>query len=114
MQENIPEYLESVSGFDPPQSPETSYDNVLQNLEDFTKMPPEMPPQLNLTVLNMPNALDSQACLPRAPHVILNHMYIKRSNPDKSVVAIGETCRFLRKNVTVVLYKSCRVRNGNN
>ncbi|KAF3320006.1 SNF1-related protein kinase regulatory subunit beta-2-like protein [Carex littledalei] len=106
VQENIPDYLESVSGFDPPQSPETSYNNVLLNLEDFMKMPPAMPPQLNLTVLDVPKTLHSKACLPRAPHVILNHLYIKRSNPEKSVVAIGETCRFLTKNVTVVLYKS--------
>lgn len=37
-----------------------------------------MPPHLNLTLLNVPPALDPQAMLPRPWHVILNHSYIHR------------------------------------
>lgn len=37
-----------------------------------------MPPHLQLTLLNVPPALDAQAVLPRPQHVILNHVYCQR------------------------------------
>ncbi len=37
-----------------------------------------MPAHLQLTLLNVPPALDAQAVLPRPQHVILNHVYCQR------------------------------------
>lgn len=37
-----------------------------------------MPPHLQLTLLNVPPAVDAQAVLPRPQHVILNHTYCQR------------------------------------
>ncbi|KAJ3673611.1 hypothetical protein LUZ60_005603 [Juncus effusus] len=102
VQEKAQENVENISTFNPPKSPESSYDNLPLNSSDFTKEPPELPRQLNLTLLN---ELNSQICQKRAPHVVLNHMYMERRKCDKSIVAIGETGRFLGKHVTVVLYK---------
>lgn len=45
-----------------------------------------MPPHLQLTLLNVPPALDAQAVLPRPQHVILNHLYCQRGqvgDPDQ-------------------------------
>ena len=35
-----------------------------------------MPPQLQLSLLNVPPAMDAIAALPRPQHVILNHIYL--------------------------------------
>ena len=45
-----------------------------------------MPPHLQLTLLNVPPALDAQAVLPRPQHVILNHLYCQRGQ-----VCVGRT-----------------------
>ena len=36
-----------------------------------------MPPQLQLSLLNVPPAVDAIAALPRPQHVILNHIYLQ-------------------------------------
>ena len=41
------------------------------------KEPPLMPPQLQLSLLNVPPAMDAIAALPRPQHVILNHIYLQ-------------------------------------
>ncbi|XP_010540834.1 PREDICTED: SNF1-related protein kinase regulatory subunit beta-2 [Tarenaya hassleriana] len=102
LQEYVPEDIESISGFEPPESPESSYKNLLLGGEDYAKEPPVVPPHLQMTVLNL-----QAPPLPRPQHVILNHIYMQkgRSGPS-SVVALASTHRFLSKYVTVVLYKS--------
>jgi hypothetical protein len=55
-----------------------SYNNPHPATEDYAKEPPAMPPHLQLTLLNVPPALDAQAVLPRPQHVILNHTYCQR------------------------------------
>ncbi|MEW5307394.1 MAG: hypothetical protein WDW36_009796 [Sanguina aurantia] len=74
----VPENLDSISGFEPPPSPPSSYNNPNPTPEDYTKEPPTMPPHLQLTLLNVPPAVDAQAVLPRPQHVILNHLYCQR------------------------------------
>lgn len=54
-----------------------SYDSSEQSSEDYTKEPPQMPPHLQLTLLNVPQPIDTQQALPRPWHVILNHMYMQ-------------------------------------
>jgi 5'-AMP-activated protein kinase regulatory beta subunit len=83
LQEYAPENLESLTSFDAPPSPASSYGRPQAQPEDYSKEPPSMPPHLNLTLLNVPPALDPQAMLPRPWHVILNHSYIHRE---------GEVC----------------------
>ncbi|XP_010936416.1 SNF1-related protein kinase regulatory subunit beta-2 isoform X2 [Elaeis guineensis] len=106
LKEFVPENIESIAGFEPPPSPDSSYNNWPPGSEDFAKEPPIVPPQLHLTLLNAPAVMDSPSSLSRPPHVVLNHLYIQKGKSDQPVVALGATRRFLSKYVTVVLYKS--------
>jgi len=104
VQEYVAENLESLSGFELPRSPDASYVNPSAVAEDFLKEPPAMPPQLQLSLLNVPPALDAIAALPRPQHVVLNHMYLQRTPTVTSAVVVGTTHRFKSKYVTTVLY----------
>lgn len=110
MQEYVPEDIESISSFEPPRSPDSSYNNMQLGSEDFAKEPPLVPPHLQMTLLNMPASnMEIPPPLSRPQHVVLNHLYMQKgkSGPDgPSVVALGATHRFRAKYVTVVLYKS--------
>ncbi|OVA20138.1 5-AMP-activated protein kinase [Macleaya cordata] len=110
LKDYVPEDLESIAGFEPPQSPDSSYNNSNLDSEDFAKEPPLVPPHLQMTLLNVPSSssssMDSQSSLSRPPHVVLNHLYVRKGKSGQSVVALGSTHRFLSKYVTVVLYKS--------
>ncbi|XP_044512337.1 SNF1-related protein kinase regulatory subunit beta-2-like [Mangifera indica] len=107
LQEYVPEDLESISSFEPPQSPEMSYNNLQLTAEDFAKEPPLVPPHMQMTLLNLPASnMEIPPPLARPQHVILNHLYMQKGKSGPSVVALGSTHRFLAKYVTVVLYKS--------
>ncbi|KAJ4704101.1 SNF1-related protein kinase regulatory subunit beta-2 [Melia azedarach] len=107
LQEYVPEDLESISGFEPPQSPELSYNNLQLTADDFAKEPPLVPPHLQMTLLNVPASyMEIPPPLSRPQHVVLNHLYMQKGKSSPSVVALGTTHRFLAKYVTVVLYKS--------
>ncbi|CAN1121040.1 SNF1-related protein kinase regulatory subunit beta-2 [Linum perenne] len=105
LQDNVPEARESLSEFETPSSPSSSYGIEPLNMEDLSKPPPEIPPQLQLTLLHERfSTVDGQQSLPRPIHAVLNHLYIQNGQ-DQPVVALGSTHRFLHKYVTVVLYK---------
>lgn len=107
LQDYVPEDIDSISGFEPPQSPDSSYNNTQLGQEDFGKEPPMVPPHLNLTLLNAPSPqMEIPPPYSRPQHVVLNHLYMHRDRSRPSVVALGSTNRFLSKYVTVVLYKS--------
>lgn len=107
LQEYVPEDLESISGFDPPQSPESTYNNSQPGAEDYAKEPPLVPPHLQMTLLNVPSSyMEIPPPLSRPQHVVLNHLYMQKGKSGPSVVALGSTNRFHAKYVTVVLYKS--------
>ncbi|KAJ0233019.1 Association with the SNF1 complex (ASC) domain-containing protein [Hirschfeldia incana] len=109
LQDYVPEDIQSISGFEPPQSPEASYSSLLLGAEDYSKEPPLVPPHLQMTLLNLPpgnNPDVPSSPLPRPQHVVLNHLYMQKGKSGPSVVALGSTNRFLAKYVTVVLYKS--------
>eukprot|EP00798_Chlamydomonas_sp_ICE-L_P018793 gene18793-25337_t len=63
-----------------------------------------MPPHLQLTLLNVPPALDAQAALPRPQHVILNHLYCQRGQNVNALV-VGVTHRYKSKYITTVMYR---------
>ena len=67
--------------------PVRSYNNPQQVAEDFAKDPPGMPPHLQLTLLNVPPAVDATASLPRPQHVILNHLYCQRNSRSINATA---------------------------
>lgn len=91
--------------------------------DDFMKEPPSVPPQLQLSLLNVPtNSMGVNAStsnldgavsprstpmdsLPRPQHVILNHMYSQRTT-GSGVMVIGSTTRYKSKYVTTVLYRA--------
>jgi len=107
LQDYVPEDIESISSFEPPQSPESSYTNFQLGSEDFAKEPPLVPPHLQMTLLNVPASnMEIPPPLSRPQHVVLNHLYMQKGKSGPSVVALGTTHRFLAKYVTVVLYKS--------
>ncbi|PON90293.1 SNF1-related protein kinase regulatory subunit beta [Trema orientale] len=109
LQDYVPEDIESISGFEPPQSPESSYNNLQLGSEDFSKEPPLVPPHLQMTLLNLPASsyMEIPPPMSRPQHVVLNHLYMQKGRSGgPSVVALGTTHRFLAKYVTVVLYKS--------
>lgn len=107
LEEYVPEDIESISGFEPPQSPDSSYNNLQLGAEDYAKEPPLVPPHLQMTLLNVPSAhMEIPPPSSRPPHVVLNHLYMQKGRSSPSVVALGSTHRFLSKYVTVVLYKS--------
>ncbi|CAI0440259.1 unnamed protein product [Linum tenue] len=103
-QDYVPEDLESISSFEPPQSPEASYNNSHLGNEDFSKEPPFVPPHLQMTLLNLPSTYMEIPSRPQ--HVVLNHLYMQKGRNSPAVVALGSTHRFVAKYVTVVLYKS--------
>jgi 5'-AMP-activated protein kinase regulatory beta subunit len=106
VQEYVPENLGSLSGFEPPPSPTASYACPPAQASDFVKEPPAMPPQLQLSLLNVPPALDSIAALPRPQHVVLNHLYLQRVPTTATNAAVmGTTYRYRSKYVTTVLYR---------
>lgn len=108
LQDFVPEDIESISSFEPPQSPESSYNNLQLGSEDFAKEPPLVPPHLQMTLLNVPASyMEIPPPSSRPQHVVLNHLYMQKGKSSgPSVVALGTTHRFLAKYVTVVLYKS--------
>ena len=59
-----------------------SYTQLLPTAEDYTKEPPPAPAHLQLTLLNVPPAMDATASLPRPQHVVLNHTYCQRASPQ--------------------------------
>ncbi|KVH96754.1 5-AMP-activated protein kinase, beta subunit, interaction domain-containing protein [Cynara cardunculus var. scolymus] len=107
LQEYVPEDIQSISGFEPPQSPDSSYNNLQLGCEDYAKEPPLVPPHLQMTLLNAPSPhMEIPPPSSRPQHVVINHLYMQKGRSSDSVVALGSTHRFLSKYVTVVLYKS--------
>ncbi|KAJ4827121.1 SNF1- protein kinase regulatory subunit beta-3 [Turnera subulata] len=95
----------TVPGFDIPNSPDSSYNNVHPGNEDDARDPPVVPPHLQHTLLSYPASADASDSIPLPQHVILNHLYIENREAPRSVVALGFSHRFRSKFVTVVLYK---------
>lgn len=104
IQDYVPEILDSVTMFEAPPSPESSYSQSFLGDEDFAKDPMALPPQLHSPVLSSENCdeIDSSS---KPQHVVLNHVFIEKGLSSQSVVALGLTHRFQSKYVTVVLYK---------
>ncbi|KAK2359131.1 SNF1-related protein kinase regulatory subunit beta-2 [Trifolium repens] len=115
LKDYVPEDIGSISGFEPPQSPTSSYDNVQPSSEDYAKEPPLVPPHFAMTLLNVPTTnMEIEPPMPRPQHGVLNHLYMQKeksstsstsSKSSPSVVALGTTHRYQAKYVTVVLYK---------
>ncbi|XP_027332012.1 SNF1-related protein kinase regulatory subunit beta-2-like [Abrus precatorius] len=107
LQDYVPEDIESISSFEAPQSPDSSYNNLQLSSEDYAKEPPLVPPHLQMTLLNVrATNMEIQPPMSRPQHGVLNHLYMQKGKGSPSVVALGTTHRFLAKYVTVVLYKS--------
>ncbi|XVF71732.1 hypothetical protein PTKIN_Ptkin12aG0063200 [Pterospermum kingtungense] len=106
LQEFVPDASERLSEFESSPSSISSYDNHLLNDDDFTKPPPELPPQLPTKSLDeRPVVIRSQKSSQRPSHTLLNHVY-KQDADDGQSMALCLTHRFLHKFVTVILYKS--------
>lgn len=100
----VPENLDTVTEFEAPPSPDSSYGQPYPVEEDFAKEPSLVPPQLHITVLGAHNEEAST----KPQHVALNHLFIEKGWTSQSLVALGLTHRFRSKYVTFVLYKPLR------
>jgi 5'-AMP-activated protein kinase, regulatory beta subunit len=90
VQEFIPENLENLTGFEPPPSHPDSYCLRAPAVEDYSKDAPALPPHLQLTLLNVPPAMDAAASLPRPLHVVLSHMFVQKGS-NSQVLVLGST-----------------------
>lgn len=105
LQGHVPELPESMSEFETPPSPPSSYGNQYLNEDDFSRPPPELPPQLQGTILNDPSSSGDGRPLPVTPQSTeLNHLYLQ-SNVQDQFVALGSTLRIQEKYVTMFLFK---------
>ncbi|KAK7386069.1 hypothetical protein VNO78_32146 [Psophocarpus tetragonolobus] len=107
LQDYIPEILASLSDFEDPSSPPSSYDNTYLNEEEFSKPPPELPPQLPVAIGQEALSTSGSRLVPRPTHLELNHLYIHKTDRDQ-FVALRSTYKFQHKYVTSDLYKSLR------
>ncbi|ESQ51274.1 hypothetical protein EUTSA_v10017447mg [Eutrema salsugineum] len=99
----------TVAGFEVPESPVSSYNNVYSAAEDETRDPPAVPPHLQHTLLGNTGSMELAS---EPQNVVLNHLYIENREAPRSVVALGFSHRFRSKYVTVVIYKPVQ-RRGN-
>ncbi|KAL2467074.1 5'-AMP-activated protein kinase beta-2 subunit protein [Abeliophyllum distichum] len=107
LKDYVPDATESIAHFEPPQSPESSYNNLYPGPDEYEKEPPMVPPHLEYTLLNTPSPhMEIPPPLSKPQYVVLNHLYMQKNTSSPSVVALGSTNRFHSKYVTVVLYKS--------
>ncbi|XP_038888559.1 SNF1-related protein kinase regulatory subunit beta-2-like isoform X1 [Benincasa hispida] len=105
LQGHVSEFPESMSEFETPPSPPSSYDNQYLHEDDFSRPPPELPPQLQGTILNDPSSSVDGRPLPVTPQSTeLNHLYLQ-SNVQDQFVALGSTLRIQEKYVTMFLFK---------
>ncbi|GLJ52067.1 hypothetical protein SUGI_1107340 [Cryptomeria japonica] len=112
VQDYVPENLESVAEFEPPQSPDSSYTGPFPGPEDYAKEPPAVPPHLHLTLLNVPPVeAPGTGAVARPQHVILNHLYVEKGRNSQAVLSLGLTHRYRSKYVTVILYKPLKVKS---
>ncbi|KAK4778599.1 hypothetical protein SAY86_006127 [Trapa natans] len=105
LKECAAENRESISDLELPPSPDGTYSSNSLIEEDFSKPPPDLPPQLHRTPLNEMGFGDSyHRELSKPPLPVLNHLYVKNWDLGETVT-FGSTHRFLEKCVTVILYK---------
>lgn len=108
MQECVSDLRERLAKFESPPSPPSSYDNRRLSEDDFSKPPPEVPPQLQEAFLNKPSSSNGgDQPLPMPHHSQLNHLHIQNHVGGK-FFALSSTHRFRQKLVTAVLYKPLR------
>ncbi|XP_022928362.1 SNF1-related protein kinase regulatory subunit beta-2-like isoform X4 [Cucurbita moschata] len=101
----VSELPESMFEFETPPSPPSSYDNQYFNEDDFCRPPPELPPQLQGTILNDPSSSVDGRPLPVTPrNTELNHLYLQRNVQDQ-FLALGSSQRIHEKYYTMFLFK---------
>ncbi|KAK2968858.1 hypothetical protein RJ640_008025 [Escallonia rubra] len=72
LHEYVPEDVKSISGFEPPQSPDSIFNNLHPGAEDYAKEPPLVPPHLQMTLLNVPAShMEIPPPSSRPQHVVL-------------------------------------------
>ncbi|KAJ8551784.1 hypothetical protein K7X08_021799 [Anisodus acutangulus] len=88
----VPEDIESISCFEPPQPPDCSYIKLQLGVEDYAKEPPLVLHHLQMTLLNVPSThMEIPPPLSRPQHVVLNHPYMQKGKSTPYVVALGST-----------------------
>lgn len=110
LQTPVSELPESLSEFEFPPSPPSTYDNEHFNDDDFSRPPPDLPPQLRETILNESSrCISGQQSGMQPRHTGLNHLY--QNNVGGEFMALGSTFRLCEKHVTMLLFKPLLKRN---
>ncbi|KAL8136965.1 hypothetical protein V2J09_002966 [Rumex salicifolius] len=72
----VPENLDSISEFETPASPDSSYNQDLPEEDDFSRDPVLVPQQLHLTVLDVPKAEEISPSRPQ--HAVVLYKPLQR------------------------------------
>ncbi|OIW04291.1 hypothetical protein TanjilG_00851 [Lupinus angustifolius] len=103
LQVYVQETLGRLSDLEDPPSPPSSYNNIFLDEGELSKPPPDLPPQLPLTIREDPSTASNNPFSHRPPtHVELNHLYIHKTYTDQCV-ALQSSYRFQNNYVTMVL-----------
>mmetsp|Transcript_18055 Transcript_18055/g.26732 ORF Transcript_18055/g.26732 Transcript_18055/m.26732 type:complete len:259 (-) Transcript_18055:59-835(-) len=78
------------------------YNQIMPDMDEYTKEPPLLPPQLRTIILN--KSLPDPSSLPPPQHVALNHLYCTAIKDG--IVVLGMTQRHRQKFVTTVYYST--------
>jgi 5'-AMP-activated protein kinase regulatory beta subunit len=82
--------------------PDSEYNQVIPDIDEYTKEPPGLPPHLRLIILNKPPPTPDPLTLPVPQHVALNHLYCTAIKDGMMV--LGATQRYRQKHMTLVFY----------
>ena len=96
----------TASGGPQPDRDGEVFSNNMPDVDDYTREPPPLPPQLRYIILNKPPQLQDTAALPVPQHVALNHLYCTAIKDNMMV--LGITQRYKTKFVTTVYYSPCK------
>lgn len=78
------------------------FQQIIPDLDDYTKEPPSLPPHLRHIILNKPTPTIDPQALPSPQYVSLNHLYCTAIKDGMMV--LGATQRYKEKYFTVVFY----------
>lgn len=82
--------------------PDSEFNQVIPDIDEYTKEPPNLPPHLRLIILNKPPTTSDPLTLPVPQHVSLNHLYCTAIRDGMMV--LGATQRYRQKHMTLVFY----------
>ncbi|CAL0315952.1 unnamed protein product [Lupinus luteus] len=101
LQDYVPETVGRLSDLEDPPSPPSSYNNIFLDEGELSKPPPELPPQLPVTIREEPCTSNNPFSHRPPTHAQLNHLYIHKTDTHQCV-ALRSSYRFQHKYVSMM------------